>query len=83
MRQRPMNCLRMIVKETYCSQGWMRSPYHSGKRVDLRTHAFIDMRRWKRPDQPLPSTSITYLYCRRIDGDGSAGCSGKKRVQRV
>lgn len=50
---------------THWSHGWTRSAYHSGKSVDLKTQAFIDMRRWKRPDQPLPSTSITYLYCER------------------
>mgnify|MGYP001600899137 FL=1 len=48
---------------THCTQGCIRSLYHSGKRVDLRTVAFIDMRRWKRPLQPFPSTSMTYLYC--------------------
>jgi hypothetical protein len=37
----------------------------------------IEFRDTMRPDQPLPSTSITYLYCRRVDGDCSTGCFKK------
>lgn len=39
-------------RKAYWTQGCIRSLYHSGNRVDLRTVAFIDMRRWNRPLQP-------------------------------
>lgn len=52
-------------ERAYCTQGCTRSPYHSGKRVDLKTQAFIDMRRWKRPDHPLPSTSASEITVSR------------------
>ena len=29
--------------------------------VDFNTTLLVDMSLWKRPDQPLPSTSIRYL----------------------
>lgn len=54
---------RGTTRTTHWTQGCIRSLYHSGNRVDLSTVAFIDMRRWKRPLQPFPSTSMTYLYC--------------------
>lgn len=38
------------------------SEYHSGKMVDLSTSELVLIRRWKRPDQPFPSTSSMYLY---------------------
>lgn len=54
---------RLRDEGTHWTHSWMRSWYHSGKAVDLRTTERVDIKRWKRPDQPLPSTSIRYLYC--------------------